>query len=233
MCWDILPQRIDIFIFPRFGIKLGWNKEVISTPWFSKVKMPPPHSPKSLWCCSLFHVRESISNGWRHWGIFCLSWEKLSRSAQNSQASWKHFSMLLEMLGSIIKFNHHNLPKIIGQHKVFQNCLILFSSIRIFWEWPKRLGRNENFKKPITSVGRFRNCPNVYSIRTFQSAKCLGRIGFFSTFLICPELWNCPNHFEHPKCPIFGAEWKKKSYVSSSCPNILHNLESPSILMVM
>jgi hypothetical protein len=72
--------------------------------------------------------------------------------------------MLLEMLGSIIKFNHHNLPKIIGQHSFFQN---LFLIIRIFQEWPKRLGRNENFKKPITSVGRFQNCPNVSSIRTF------------------------------------------------------------------
>jgi uncharacterized protein YdiU (UPF0061 family) len=31
--------------------------------------------------------------------------------------------MLLEMLGSIIKFNHHNLPKIIGQHKKISKLL--------------------------------------------------------------------------------------------------------------
>jgi len=32
MFWDILTLGINIFIFPRFEIKLGWNKEVNVTP---------------------------------------------------------------------------------------------------------------------------------------------------------------------------------------------------------
>jgi hypothetical protein len=32
MNWDILTPELNILIFSRFGIKLGWRKEVSLTP---------------------------------------------------------------------------------------------------------------------------------------------------------------------------------------------------------
>jgi hypothetical protein len=57
MCLNMLTLQINIFIFFRFGIKLGWNKEVNLTPQFQKVKMYP-HVPKSVPCYSLSHMYE-------------------------------------------------------------------------------------------------------------------------------------------------------------------------------
>jgi hypothetical protein len=96
--------------------------------------------------------------------------------------------MLLEMLGSIIKFNHHNLPKIIGQHEKFQNCLILFSSIRMFREWPKRLGRKWKLKKTYNICWKVPKLPKCFHHQDFPKCKILGRIELFSTFVICPKL---------------------------------------------
>jgi hypothetical protein len=94
MCYNILTLQVNIFILFRFGIKLGWNKEVNLTPQFQKVKMYP-HVLKSVPCYSLSHVRarrmvEDILLG---------NLNKFFPNLPFFQALWKHFSMLPKILG--------------------------------------------------------------------------------------------------------------------------------------
>lgn len=126
MCWDILTLGLNIFNFPRFGIKSAWYKEVNLTPWndFNRLKLSPLCSSQELLMlhCTLL-TWESTGNGWRHWGFFWATWiYNFFQSAQEFHLLRKIFPCYLRLWAGkdffFFFFNLHNLPKLSGNIKI-------------------------------------------------------------------------------------------------------------------
>ncbi len=131
-------------------------------------------------------------------------------------------------------------PKLSDNIKIQKLPEIIFS-IRIFLECPKKLGISEKNSTFIYATWIFQNWPKIYQNEDFEKYNFFGYKWDFSTFIICykllgnmkfptsPQILNILEKLS--KITILGGIIENQSYFFPSYPNLLHNLESPSMWM--